>query len=284
MLRIIVALAHVALNYKNFFKDDLRELLHTLGKFSVSGVVFCLICIMVTALTGFSKMVNGELLEYKSILTMDSSKVEFLEPMTGILLLQSLSGIFFTFLNPQFVFPLISHLKKPTRKRVDRIFKYAHYELIFVYLAIGILGYLLLSQHIDLVPISSLIIISIPTPPLLLGKLVLAIALFYLFPLQIFTARELAFEAFDMERNPANMKKINWAMVGTSCLISIAYQKITMYFGFIGGTIGVMMAVFIPALCMHKLVPATTTDNVLIVIGILMSIVLFIGAIDSVIT
>ena len=121
-----MALAHVAINYKNFFQEDLRELLHSLGKFSVTGTVFCLICILVTSLTGFTKTVNGEPLEYKSILSMDSSKVELFEPLTGILLLQSLSGIFYTFLNPQFVFPLISHLKRATRKRVDRIFLYSH--------------------------------------------------------------------------------------------------------------------------------------------------------------
>ena len=201
-MRVIVALLHVALNYKNFFQEDLRELLHSLGKFSITGTVFCLVCILVTSLTGFTKMVNGEPLEYKSILAMDSSKVEFFGALSGMLLLQSLSGIFYTFLNPQFVFPLISHLKRATRKRVNRIFLYSHIELFFIYLVIGVFGYLLLSQHIDIVPVASLIVISIPTPPLLLGKLVLAIAMFFTFPLQNFTAREMSYEAFDIERNP----------------------------------------------------------------------------------
>jgi len=40
--------------------------------------------------------------------------------------LQGVSGIFYTFLNPQFIFPLISHLKRPTFKRVNAIFRYAH--------------------------------------------------------------------------------------------------------------------------------------------------------------
>jgi isochorismate hydrolase len=77
VVRVAVALIHVALNYRNFFQEDLREMLHSLGKFSVTGVVFCMICILITALTGFTKTVNGEPLEYKSILTMDSSKAEF---------------------------------------------------------------------------------------------------------------------------------------------------------------------------------------------------------------
>jgi len=54
----------------------------------------------------------------------------------------------------------------------------------------GLLGYLLLSQHIDIVPISPLVITSIPTIPLMLGKIMLSAALFFALPLQIFTARE----------------------------------------------------------------------------------------------
>ncbi len=41
-------------------------------------------------------------------------------------LLQGVSGIFYTFLNPQFIFPLISHLKRPTIRRVNWIFWYGH--------------------------------------------------------------------------------------------------------------------------------------------------------------
>jgi hypothetical protein len=179
------------------------------------------------------------------------------------------------------VFPLISHLKKPTRKRVDRIFLYSHYELLLIYLGIGILGYLLLSQHIDIVPIASLIVISIPTPPLLLGKLMLAIAMFFIFPLQIFTARELCYEAFDLERNPANLRWLNYVMVASTCLVGILFQQVTMYFGFIGGTMGVMMAVLIPALCMQKLVALSATDSALYCLSLVMSVLLFVGAVES---
>lgn len=62
--------------------------------------------------------------------------------------------------------------------------------MIIVYVTIGLLGYLLLSQHEDIVPISPLVITSIPTLPLMLGKIMLIGALFFGLPLQIFTARE----------------------------------------------------------------------------------------------
>lgn len=164
-------------------------MLHSLGKFSVSGVIFCLVCIILTSITGFTRQINDESVVYKSIFSMNSSMVQYVKPISVLVLLQSMSGIFFAFLNPQFIFPLISHLKKPTRKRVDRIFKYTHYELILIYLVFGIIGYLLLSQHMDIVPISPLVVTSIPTVPLLLGKFVLSMALFFALPLQMFTAR-----------------------------------------------------------------------------------------------
>jgi amino acid permease len=84
--------------------------------------------------------------------------------------LQGISGIFYTFLNPQFIFPLISHLKRPTLKRVNYIFRMAHIEEVVIYLLIAICGYLLLAQHRDILPISPLIITSISIAPLVLGK------------------------------------------------------------------------------------------------------------------
>jgi len=77
--------------------------------------------IVITAFVGFTKINNGVELHYKSIFTMDYSNVDVFEKLDSNylqMLLQGLSGIFYTFLNHQFIFPVISHLKKPTRKRV----------------------------------------------------------------------------------------------------------------------------------------------------------------------
>lgn len=93
-------------------------------------------------------------------------------------------------LNPQFVFPLVSHLRKPTRKRVNNIFKWAHIEELIIYMLLGWLGYLLLAQHQDILPISQLVISSIPTWPLLVGKFMLVFALFFRLPLLLFTTKE----------------------------------------------------------------------------------------------
>jgi hypothetical protein len=48
----MVAFIIVMLNWKNFFNKDLRDMLHSLGKFSVTGVVFNMIVIVAVAFTG----------------------------------------------------------------------------------------------------------------------------------------------------------------------------------------------------------------------------------------
>jgi hypothetical protein len=124
---------------------------------------------------------------------MDYSLVEWWQPWDSNylnIILQASTGVYFTMLNPQFVFPLISHLKKPTRKRVSNIFVWAHVEELIIYMLLGWLGYLLLAQHQDILPISQLVISSIPTWPLLVGKMMLVFALFFRLPLLLFTTKE----------------------------------------------------------------------------------------------
>jgi amino acid permease len=130
--------------------------------------------------------------EYKSVFTMDYQYVEFSKPLNShyiVVLLQCISGIFYPFLNHQFIFPLLSNLKKPTKNRVKLIFIATHLYEIGIYLTIALLGYLLLSQHLNQIPISPLVITSIPTLPLMLGKLMVVGSIFFNLPLQVFTAR-----------------------------------------------------------------------------------------------
>ena len=51
-MRVVVACLIVYFNWRNFFNKDLREMLHSLGKFSVTGVVFNMIVIVGVAFTG----------------------------------------------------------------------------------------------------------------------------------------------------------------------------------------------------------------------------------------
>ena len=51
-MRIGVAGIIVMLNWRNFFNKDLKEMLHCLGMFSVTGVVFNMVVIVAVAFTG----------------------------------------------------------------------------------------------------------------------------------------------------------------------------------------------------------------------------------------
>ena len=119
---------------------------------------------------------------------MDYELVEWLKPLDGGYLQvfsQASAAIYFTYLNHQFVYPLISHLKKPTRKRVEYIFLWAHIQEFIIYGMLGLLGYLLLAQHRDILPISPLILSSIPTSLVTIGKIMITLALFFRLPLQL---------------------------------------------------------------------------------------------------
>lgn len=58
----MVSVLNIVLNLKNFLVTDLSQMLQSLGKFSVTGVLICMSFIIITAVTGFSKTVNGETL------------------------------------------------------------------------------------------------------------------------------------------------------------------------------------------------------------------------------
>lgn len=73
--------------------------------------------------------------------------------------------------------------------------------------------------------------------------------------------------------------RLNVILVGSTCIISMIFQTVTMYFGFIGGTMGVLMAVVIPAICMKQIIACSLLDNILLVVAFVISTFLFIGAI-----
>lgn len=182
----------IVCNSKYLMMTDLREVLHTIGKSSIIGILFCMSIIWLTAVFGFNRRYQDTRIRYDSVFSMDYSQVEWFQEWDSrymSIVLQATTGVYFTMLNPQFVFPLISHLKKPTRKRVNYIFRWAHYEEWVIYMLLGVLGYLLLSQHQDILPISQLVVTDLPTWPLIIGKMMLVFALFFRLPLLLFTTK-----------------------------------------------------------------------------------------------
>jgi amino acid permease len=103
--------------------------------------------------------------------------------------MQALAAIVFCYVNHQLVFPLVFDLKNPTKKRLDKVFFRVHATEVVTYLAVGLSGYLLLSEQIDKIAISSVVMSSILTSTMTLGKIFMVVALFFAVPLNLFPAR-----------------------------------------------------------------------------------------------
>lgn len=108
-------------------------------------------------------------------------------------------------------------------------------------------------------------------------------SLFFNLPLQIFTTREYLYEVLDIDRNEKNLMKLNLILVGSTFLIGLVFQQVNMYFGLIGGTAGVLMAGVIPLVCGLKLLHLDNTLIAIMTFVGVMSVICFIGAIQSVI-
>ena len=86
------------------------------------------------------------------------------------------------------------------------------------------------------------------------GKTIMVLALFVAVSLNMFPARTVFIETFqiDTTRN-RNHILVCFTLAFSSCLVAISFVKVNSYFGLLGGTAGVMMAGGIPAMCYYKL-------------------------------
>ncbi len=87
------------------------------------------------------------------------------------------------------MFHLIHDLNNPTKKRMDKIFFRVHFTEIVSYLVIGMAGYLLLVEYVPERDINAVVMASILTTPMSIGKLLLALSLIQSIPLNLFPAR-----------------------------------------------------------------------------------------------
>ena len=134
----------------------LKKEIGILQRISIIGVLSVVVnvfIIVVTLITGFKvpDCVGAEC-EYHGITGLDWSKVNlwstggwdvFSEQMQG------LASIVFCYVNHQLVFPLVQDLKNPTKRRMDKVFFRVHVTEVLIYLAVGMCGYLLLTEHPD---------------------------------------------------------------------------------------------------------------------------------------
>lgn len=69
----------------------------------------------------------------------------------------------------------------------------------------------------------------------------------------------------------------------STLIVGIIFTKVNMYFGLIGGTLGVLMAHGIPAFCVMKLIKINDYDFKVLIFAAIMSVFCVIGAVLSVI-
>ncbi len=199
--------------------------------------------------------------------------------------MQCISAIVFCFVNHQLVFPLVFDLKNPTKRRLDKVFKRVHQTEVIVYLCMGVFAYLLLSEHVDMFPISNVVMGSMITSIMTLGKMFMVVALFFAVPLNIFPSREHAFECFGLSKTKRNHIVLSVVLVFTGAAFAIVYDDLSNYFSILGGTAGVMMAGAIQAICFYKLKgPRTLNQKLLLIFMGVMSMLGILGGILSVVS
>ena len=78
------------------------------------------------------------------------------------------------------------------------------------------------------------------------------------------------------------MRTINIFLIGSTFLIGLFFQGVSMYFGLIGGRVGVVMAGGIPLICFYKLISTSDTDKLVMAYVGVMGVVCFLGAMQSI--
>lgn len=149
---------------------------------------------------------------------------------------------------------------------------------------VGLTGYLLLEEHIGQLPISPMVMGSIMTSTMTIGKVFMAVTLFVAVPLNLYPAKEVIYESLALERNNRNHIAISLLLAFSGTVIAIFFQSVNSYFGLLGGTAGVMMAGAIPAICFLKLKgPRTLNQKMLMIFMAFVSLLGVLGAVLSVI-
>ncbi len=76
------------------------------------------------------------------------------------------------------------------------MFNRVHITEIISYILVGLTGYLLLAEHVDARPINAMVMASIQTTLMSIGKCFMVVYMFFAVPLNLFPAREVFYETF----------------------------------------------------------------------------------------
>jgi amino acid permease len=256
----------ILINSLLILQKDISKL-QKLSIIGVFAVVVNVLIILFTLITGFTLSVDGgeggsaKEYVYHGLSNIAWGKMEWMggsgwEAFSQQV--QGLAALIFCFVNHQLMFPLIFDLRDPSKRRLDKVFRRVHLIETAGYFLVGMAGYLLMLEHLEHIPINAMIIASIQTLPVSLGKVLITLSLFLAVPLNLFPTREVLFESLAFEKSNRNHVIVSLGLGFSGAVIAILFQKVNSYFGLLGGTAGVMMAGAIPMVCYYRLIGLTS--------------------------
>jgi amino acid permease len=267
---VLLNVGALAIDLIFIFKKDIG----VIQKVAIVGVfatIFNTVVLTITLFTGFTPPESdciGSYCEYHGITGIDWSKVELWGKWDWDGLsaqMQGFASIMFCFVNHQLIFPLVYDLKNPTKKRMDKIFLRTHITEIISYTLVGGAGYLLLVEHTPERSINAIVLASILTTAITIGKSLMLLALFFAVPLNLFPAREVVYESFALEKSNKNHIILSLSLALSGLAIAIFFTAVNSYFALLGGTAGVMLGGGFPAICYYKVKGLRTLNQKLIV-------------------
>jgi len=184
----------------------LKKDISVLHKISVVGVIAVLVNVVVMTVTlfiGFSATVDDQqsstTYDYHGISTVSWGDLNWVSGWdTSVKQIQALASMVFSYLGHHLVFPLLKTLRNPIKRRIDTIFTRVLITEIISYFLVGMAGYLLLAEYITERAISPMVIATVQTIPISIGKFLIVFAVFFNIPINIFGAREVVYEAFEL--------------------------------------------------------------------------------------
>ncbi len=244
-----------------FFFVRLRDI-KIIQKISIIGVcsaVYNVLVIFFVFFIGFDCSQGGVDVRYDGVFGLDWGLVKWvaIDGNWFSMQTQALASVIFCYINHQLVFTTCKNLENPTKQRLTACFFRSNlYELI-IYIIVGLSGYLLLVQHLNILPINPIVLASIDIWPVTIGKFLMIFTLYIAIPLNLFPARSVLHEILNLQKSTKNRYLTSLGLSLSSCIVAITFRNVNSYFGLLGGSSGVLIAGIVPAFCFWKLIIST---------------------------
>ena len=186
-----ISIGAILLNLVFILKKEIG-ILQKVAIIGVFAVIINVAIIFITLIFGFSTdaVIDGveQTIHYDGITGIDWEHVKWMDTDGWKAFSQQVQGIasiIFCYVNHQLVFPLVFDLKNPTKKRLDSVFNRVHITEVIVYTMVGMSGYLLLEEYLSVRHIDAMVVASITTLSMSIGKCLMVVALFFAVPLSL---------------------------------------------------------------------------------------------------